>query len=337
MGQWGDGVLGDWETQSVMHTMEKKDCGMAAKVGVSLLALCSVLIALEVVCRLWADRRGQLRPAREADKARSASIWQKTPDPELLYVNRPNYVKNGVRLTESHGILRGTEVSPNKPKGVFRIAVLGDSVAAGLALRTDAREEPFPEKLEALLNTAPSKGRTFDVLNFGTDGYGTLQEARLLETHARQFRPDLILLQYCLNDPACSVTPGEWFIDRKRPVCLIWDYVTARLGVTKDSENPLDPRYSLYVPGSLPLRSSPATVRHWKALYRPGWKAWRSVEQGFQRIRVQADALGAPVVAVIFPLLASAEDADVAVLDRIHGQVQEEAARNGFRVLDLRS
>ncbi|MBM4085040.1 MAG: SGNH/GDSL hydrolase family protein, partial [Planctomycetes bacterium] len=180
-------------------------------------------------------------------------------------------------------------------------------------------------------------GRTFEVLNFGIDGYGTLQEARLLETHARQFAPDLILLQYCLNDPACSVTPGEWFIDRKRPVCLIWDYVTARLGVTKDSENPLDPRYSLYVPGSLPLRSSPATVRHWKALYRPGWKAWRSVEQGFQRIRVQADALGAPVVAVIFPLLASAEDADVAVLDRIHGQVQEEAAMNGFRVLDLRS
>jgi len=79
MGEWGDGVLGDWETQSVMHTMEKKDYGIAAKVGASLLALFSVLIALEVVCRLWADRRGQLRLAREADKARRASIWQLSP------------------------------------------------------------------------------------------------------------------------------------------------------------------------------------------------------------------------------------------------------------------
>lgn len=315
--------------------MEKKGHGIAAKAGVSLLAVFSVLIALEVVCRVWAGRRGQLRLAREADKARSASLWQKASDPELLYVNRPNYVKNGVRLTESHGVLRGTDVTSKKPKSVFRIVVLGDSLAAGLALRTDAKEAPFPEKLEALLNTATPKGLTFEVLNFGTDGYGTLQEARLLETHARQFAPDLILLQYCLNDPACSVTPAEWFIDRKRPVCLIWDYFAARLGLTKDSENPLDPRYSLYVPGSLPLRSRPATVRHWKALYRPGWKAWRSVEQGFQRIRAQAESLGIPVVVAIFPLLINADDADLELIAHMRRQVQTEAARNGFRALDL--
>jgi len=82
-----------------------------------------------------------------------------------------------------------------KPPGTHRIIVLGDSIAFGYGV---AEDEAFPAVLEALLR-ARSSTRT-EVLNFGVNGYNPYNEAALLAHLAPEYEPDLVLVQFCVND-----------------------------------------------------------------------------------------------------------------------------------------
>ena len=82
----------------------------------------------------------------------------------------------------------------DKPAGVYRIALLGDSYSEA---RQVAREEAFwsllPKELAAC---GFQKGREVEVLNFGVSGFGTAQEYLMLESNAIRYQPDLVLLQF---------------------------------------------------------------------------------------------------------------------------------------------
>ena len=80
-------------------------------------------------------------------------------------------------------------------RGTYRILVLGDSIGEGLRVEEDARI--FPAVLEARLR---GLGLDAEVLNFSVNGYNTLQEVELLKEKGLAYRPDLVLLEYCLND-----------------------------------------------------------------------------------------------------------------------------------------
>jgi GDSL-like Lipase/Acylhydrolase len=88
---------------------------------------------------------------------------------------------------------RDRERTLEKPAGVFRIAVLGDSY-------TEARgvdmSKTFTALSEGYLRACPGFGSGVEVLNFGVSGYGTGQELLTLEKRVWQFDPDLILLQF---------------------------------------------------------------------------------------------------------------------------------------------
>jgi lysophospholipase L1-like esterase len=280
------------------------------------------LSALEVGFRLFSDPSGGFADIlKQSRQARESSAHQKSDDPELIYVTRPDYVADGVRISEAHGILQSSDVPVAKPPGTFRIAVLGDSIAAGHTLRV-RHARNFAETLEELLNARGGTSR-FEVLNFGTDGYGTLQEARLLETRVSPFAPDLLLVQYCLNDPSNSYTPTVWFIDAK-PRSYLLDFVRRRLGLTPSELSPAHPRYTH---GAV----------DWQRLYEPAGASWQGVVRGFARIAAWAKPRGVPVVVVIFPLLLDEPDAraQAPLLGRIHAQVGAAAVQEGFRVLDL--
>lgn len=98
-------------------------------------------------------------------------------DPELGYRFNPAYP--GVN---SLG-LRGPEPGP---PGGRRLIVLGDSVAAPV--------DGFVSLLTKRL------GPRWDVINAAVPGYTTYQERKLLERDLLPLRPNLVLLQYCLND-----------------------------------------------------------------------------------------------------------------------------------------
>jgi lysophospholipase L1-like esterase len=82
-----------------------------------------------------------------------------------------------------------------KPAGTFRVVVLGDSIAEGMGV--DDVADTFPARLERDLRAA---GRPVEVLSFAVTGYNTAQEVETLAARALAFRPDLVLLAYCLND-----------------------------------------------------------------------------------------------------------------------------------------
>ena len=90
---------------------------------------------------------------------------------------------------------RDGEHEVRKPAGMYRILVLGDSVAAGLKVLR--YEETFPAILEDRLRR---QGRAVEVLSFAVSGYNTEQEVETLKDRGLQFQPDLVLLAYCLND-----------------------------------------------------------------------------------------------------------------------------------------
>lgn len=91
-----------------------------------------------------------------------------------------------------------------KPEGVFRIAVVGDSFTqgGGYVDGADLLSDSFPDYLEILLN------KNFDdveyqVLNFGFSSTTTLEEYYIIKEAVFDYEPDLIILGVTAND--------QWF------------------------------------------------------------------------------------------------------------------------------
>jgi hypothetical protein len=94
--------------------------------------------------------------------------------------------------------MRDREHRVAKPSGVFRIACLGDSITYGFGVPSPSS---YPARLENRLNSSAARGVRFEVLNFGVTGYNITQSIENLRARALKYRPDLVIYQYCLNDP----------------------------------------------------------------------------------------------------------------------------------------
>ena len=110
----------------------------------------------------------------------------------------PNFIKsisNGPvsRDTNRYGFReRDFDVKP--PEGIVRIAVLGDSVAAGHGL-------PVEDRLSSLLeDRLNQEGKAFEVLNFGVFGNETIHHRTTLKQVLGSMHPDFILVQWYIND-----------------------------------------------------------------------------------------------------------------------------------------
>ena len=87
-----------------------------------------------------------------------------------------------------HGF-RDKDRAFDKPPGVFRIAVLGDSYTEARGVDID---KTFTALAEDSLQACPAFGGGVEVLNFGVSGYGTGQQLLTLQKRVWQFDPDLI-------------------------------------------------------------------------------------------------------------------------------------------------
>jgi lysophospholipase L1-like esterase len=111
--------------------------------------------------------------------------------------------QGGRTATNSHGF-RGHEYALEKPPGTARIVGLGDSIMFGWGVN---QEETYTNLLEHDLGTPV---RAVEVLNLAVPGFNTMQEAALLEGKGLAFSPDVVLVNYCLNDWAAPFfLPGE--------------------------------------------------------------------------------------------------------------------------------
>lgn len=97
-----------------------------------------------------------------------------------------------------------------KPTGVTRIAILGDSYTEAMQV---AEDSAFPSLLEHNLNR--SRPGRFEVLNFGVSGFGTAQELLVFRHRALAYAPDVVIL---------AVTTGNDVADNTRALRQL-DYV----------------------------------------------------------------------------------------------------------------
>ncbi|MEK7186970.1 MAG: SGNH/GDSL hydrolase family protein [Patescibacteria group bacterium] len=129
--------------------------------------------------------------------------------PDLLYENRPDASGTlfGTRVKINSYGMRDNEVAVKKPAGVYRIAVLGDSVVFGYEAN---QQDLFTEVLEKRI--AEKMADKVEVLNFGVPGYSTKQELVQLESKVLQFDPDMVIIAQHPNDiygtGVTSLTPS---------------------------------------------------------------------------------------------------------------------------------
>ena len=152
---------------------------------------------------------GDGETARPPIRFQSAPIYLEEPDHEITgqrylydetlgWKNIPSWESATFdrKIAINSKGLRDREYPYEKPAGVFRILVLGDSFVWGYGV---SNEETFTERLEQALT---AEGAAIEVLNAGVSGWGTDQQLLYLESEGFKYSPELVVLAFFLyNDP----------------------------------------------------------------------------------------------------------------------------------------
>ncbi|WP_370693644.1 SGNH/GDSL hydrolase family protein [Nitrospira tepida] len=121
-------------------------------------------------------------------------------DPILNWRFIPNSrVQDGkIVLAYNSAGFRDREHARQKQPGVRRVIVLGDSVTEGAGVESEAM---FSSRLQDLL------GSQYEVINLGMSGLNTPQEVHVLEVEGLGYDPDLVIVNFVLND--CDFFPSS--------------------------------------------------------------------------------------------------------------------------------
>lgn len=141
----------------------------------------SIFLA-EAVFRIWEPRLAPV--SREL-------LWGHIRDPNSRWGETAG---RDYRYHPSIGYVRPAAVAElknaNGAHEEIRILILGDSVS---------EHGWYATQLTSLLNSA-YPAQMFRVLNTGTTGYDTELEAKFLQAYGKVFQPDIIVLQFHVND-----------------------------------------------------------------------------------------------------------------------------------------
>jgi len=109
------------------------------------------------------------------------------PDAELGWRLNPEHVE-----TNELGLRDG----PYRADAEKKVLLLGDSVSLGLFLPINAN---FASLAESALQEGDPE-RVYEIVNSGISGFSTFQELRYLRLRGLKLRPDVVVVQFCLND-----------------------------------------------------------------------------------------------------------------------------------------
>jgi len=122
--------------------------------------------------------------------------------------------------TNSQGFRGAKEYSLQKPPGVYRVIVLGDSVALGHGVEDS-------ETFSAVLERKLSEVRPAEVINMGVSGFGTAEELIQLHNVGLAYQPDLVVLTYFQNDPYNNVVSKLFAVENNALVRTRENFVPA--------------------------------------------------------------------------------------------------------------
>jgi lysophospholipase L1-like esterase len=209
--------------------------------------------------------------------------------PGLGYRLAANYSKGGVR-TDAHGLRwRPPDAHPSG----YSVLVMGDSIAYGSGVSYD---QSFAPVLESRL--ARRLGRRTAVWNAAVPGYNTDQESILLELTGPIVKPDLVIVQFCMNDylDPPDLTPGGTLdathIDGDSRITLLGLMYRSRVFVfAKEKIKDLQKARPEWFP---------VWAHYIHSVHRkPGWQR---AEAALVRISQTATELDARLLVVVFPV-----------------------------------
>ncbi len=150
------------------------------------LLLVALLLLAEAVYRVYRDGFGgaveKLRQERAVPFSNLGTSNWVVFDADLGY--RLNASRPGVnRFSVRHG-----DLAVPKPKGLFRVLYLGDSVPWDKHGFVKMTREALEERGD------------IEVINAAVPGYTSYQEVRFFEKYLTPTQPDLVLWTYCMND-----------------------------------------------------------------------------------------------------------------------------------------
>ena len=167
------------------------------KILLSIFAIIISLSLLEIV----------LRTAENEKKLFTSDLkyWEISENEILIYELKANKNFNNGIVTNKDGFWSYSNINltRKKPKNTYRIMVLGDSITFGYGIKP---KNNYTTLLQNKLNELNSNAN-YEVINSAVSGYNTLQEVEQYRTKGKFYKPDLILIGFCIND--AIINSGE--------------------------------------------------------------------------------------------------------------------------------
>ena len=127
-------------------------------------------------------------------------------DPDFGFWLRPNLRDKAFQsepgcppyrvTTNRRGYRMAGELAPEKPQGVTRVLVMGDSFSFGVGVDN---ADVWPAQLEKLLN-AGNPATRYEVVNASCPGWGTENELAFWRKRGGALQPDLVIVSFYRND-----------------------------------------------------------------------------------------------------------------------------------------
>ncbi len=312
------------------------------------IALYGGLVALEFAVRQLAPQEVMGWAERPALQPSDAFGWTLKPASET-HLRWESY--DYVMQANAHGF-PGPDHPQNAEPGVFRVLTTGDAFTSGEGVDPD---QAWPQLLELRLLDSRN-GQPVEVLNFGITGYGPDQMVRVIEAYAPIYQPDLILVEFFVNEfDDILVTDGEFrnAIGFSLPA---QDGLSALLALTHLRQfvatKVIQPLSSLISGRPTPQAYFYAGLPWLEIEHSPTETAQTAVEERLRRMRAAADSVGADIILVVVPAAAQVCSADNDPgwprgidltdtsrydLNQPQRRLEQVALRTGIPSLDLRA
>ncbi len=161
----------------------------------------------------------------------SRQVKRLSNNPKIGHEHKPNVSAKlmGVQVTTNGDGLRDGDYSFDKNAGSKRILMLGDSVTFGWGASQD---KTFSKILE---NEFRRNGKSVDVINTGVGNYNTSMEVEYFFEKGFKYKPDIVILNYFINDAEPTPAYKTNFLERNSKVYVFfagrYDVFLRRLGI----------------------------------------------------------------------------------------------------------
>ncbi len=209
-----------------------------------------------------------------------------------------------------HGF-RGPEVPFEKPAGVRRVVMLGDSFTLGIGVRDEHTLPRFVER-ELAGSNAP-----IEVINLGRSASSTPEQVEILESFGLSFAPDVVVLVVFLNDSWRRGTLRILEDERK-----VWKRVRRRFQLA-----------DLAIGAVSRWRMHHRMIEHYHEGYRPDSPGWLAMQEAMLRAKDRVEGVGGRLVVALHPVLIDL-DGDHP-FEPIHEEIGRFCRASGLPFIDL--